>query len=133
MIVMCLTVLSGCAKEDDTTTTINYYLSTSPRYKFCDGSTMDSAAFTNSLTNKISSLVPKIESKADIIKRTYELAVRAGGYTQYAGVLTIDGDTATITNEKGGWAGESIFNCEWHPFAEKNLKQFPEIKNVVFK
>ncbi len=123
--------------EANKTTEITYSVSTNTTdpVRFCDGSNMDSKAYKNSLTNKVTQTVSGHLTTEEKIKKTLSLAAEAQGfhstYTQISNVTFENGKV--IMHSANGWAGASIFYCAWTPFVEKNLEQFSEVKEIQWQ
>ena len=116
---------------------ITYYLLNKPATNntFCDGATMDSVGYKTALTKKITQTVPGTFTSEDKIKTTLGLAAEAQAfnavYTRTASTTFANG--IVTMHSENGWAGSSIFYCAWKPFVEKNLAQFPEVKEIKWE
>lgn len=131
-------LLAGCSQQQTSkipNTSITYYLFGVPESSpnFCDGENMDSAGYKAALTKKITQIVPGSLTTEEKIKTTLSLAVAdSGSFSEnYARTASTTFENGIITmHSADGWAGSSIFYCSWKPFVEKNLEQFPEIKEI---
>jgi len=117
------------------TTSIVYYLLDKPAGSpnFCDGENMDSIGYKAALTKKVTQIVPGSLTTEEKIKATLRLAVADSGSfgENYALTANTTFENGIVTmHSANGWAGSSIFYCAWKPFVEKNLEQFPEVKEI---
>lgn len=120
------------------TSTITYYVSDTPeaRNKFCNGAEMDSAGYKKTLTVKVDKDMNQLFSGEEKIKKTLEMAVTDTDFwnSPYTRVASTTFANGTVTMyPAGGFAGVSIFMCAWQPFVEKQLEQFPEIKEIKWE
>ncbi len=127
---------SSLATRQPEETSISYFVSNDESTKYCNGSDMDSAGYKKSLTNKMTAAVPGKLSTLDTIKTTLTKAANA---SDFKGSSNLHIEKTTFANgvvtlhPAGGWAGVSIFMCAWPPFVEKQLEQFPEVKQIKWE
>jgi hypothetical protein len=120
---------------DEANTSVAYYLLGKPdgRPNFCDGENMDSAGYKAALTKRIAKIVPGRLTTEEKIRTTLRLAVAGSGSFGENYALTANttfGNGIVTMHSASGWAGSSIFYCAWKPFVERNLEQFPEVKEI---
>ena len=116
-----------------TSTLVTYYVSNAQSVKYCNGADMDSTGYKQTVNQKVTSQVVGQLSTEEKIKQTLAAAVAASEFkdSPYTRVASTTFDSGTVTLYPGlGWAGSSIFMCAWQPFVEKQLEQFPEVKQI---
>lgn len=101
---------------------------------FCNGADMDSIGFKAALTKKISTTVPGNLTIEERIIKTLSMAAAANSFdASYARINEVSyKNNIVFMGPADGWAGSSIFYCAWKPFVEKNLEQFPEVKEIMW-
>lgn len=117
-------------------TAITYYILEKPNTNntFCNGADMDGAGFKAALTKKITTSIPGNATTEEKIIKTLSLAAAANSFNaSYARVDEVSYKNNVVSmGPADGWAGSSIFYCAWKPFVEKNLEQFPEVKEIIW-
>lgn len=120
-------------------TKISYYISpngSEDKTKYCNGADMDSEGYKETLTKKVTVTAAGKLTGDVLINRTLNLAAQAAGFSpnpaETEDVVKVVNGTAEISPIEG-WTGISIYLCAWKPFVEKNLEQFSEIQNIVWK
>jgi len=120
-----------------TTSTITYYVSSDPkaRITYCGGPT-DSVGYKKTLTVEVSKEMNIQFVGEEKIKKTLEMAVADTDFwnSPYTRVASTTFENGVVTvRPAGGFAGVSLFMCAWQPFVEKQLTQFPEVKQVKWE
>lgn len=117
-------------------TSITYYIleKLNTNNTFCNGADMDGVGFKAALTKKITTSVPGNLTTEEKITKTLSLAAAANNFNaSYARVEEVLYKNNVVSmGPADGWAGSSIFYCAWKPFVEKNLEQFPEVKEIIW-
>ena len=124
------------SKSAITSTPITYYMleKANTNEAFCNGADMDGVGFKAALTKKITTAVSGNLTTQEKIIKTLSLAAAANAFNEsYTRVGEVSyNNNVVYMGSVDGWAGSSIFYCAWKPFVEKNLEQFPEVKEIVW-
>lgn len=119
------------------TTTITYYLlaKSEDSSKYCNGENMNSPAYKQALSKKMTKIVSNSLTVEERIKITLNLAAERQSFNQsYTRIASTTFANGILTmNSASGWSGVSIFYCAWKPFVEKNLEQFAEVKEIKWQ
>lgn len=122
------------SKKISTPITYNIQQKGKTNLSYCDGANMDSIAYKESLTQKISTSTFGNLSISEIIKHTLLTAANENLFNStYTKINEISySNHALFMGSPDGWAGSSIFYCAWKPFVEKNLEQFTDVKEIIW-
>jgi hypothetical protein len=118
-------------------TVISYFISYDKETNFCaGGGSEESNIYKETLTQRVIKTIDKKNlTNEELIKQTLQIAGRDTGLSPYLAdyqdVLKIQGDTVYF-NTIDGFAGLWHEMCLYEPFAEVNLQQFPQIKNIIW-